>query len=263
MLIEMHCPFRPLDWRWQRAQELANRPPADPEAVEPEDLWTRLAAIVPLADGKGRDSCESTKAASAAAAIELHRTGGFACAVLQARLLAGESDDAIAAKMGVNSEVVAAYEALFYSVRDRLSARDWIMGQVLRLYPLTPESRSDKTNLLRLYGYCGGPLLVDLWTAYFTGGSLADYGADADVRAMLDLLVRLYEQPMTDLAATLRGLTDYEKLLNTARNRSANAAKTPNNPLPLDPSAAAPSDIRVDLDVVEPAQAQEASMDAA
>jgi hypothetical protein len=68
---------------------------------------------------------------------------------------------------------------------------------------------------------------------------------------------------MTDVAATLRGFSEYEKLLKKMHSRTANAAETPNNPLPLDLAAAISSDFRVELDFNEPAQTQEASTDAA
>lgn len=264
MLIEMHSPFRDLDWRWRRAQRLTSRPTIDPDAMNAEDEWIRLAASMCHANVNGHDSPSSHGvAASVAAAFELHRAGGLECAVLQARLLAGESDEAIAAKSGIAPETVAAYEALHFNVRDRLAGRDWIVSRVLGLYPRTAEPRAEKTNLIRRYGYFGGPLLVDLWTAYFTGASLAEFGPDADVRAALDLLVKIWSEPVTDVAATLRGFSEYEKLLKRLRSRTANAAETPNNPLPLDLAAAISSDFRVELDFNEPAQTQEASTDAA
>ncbi|HVX62144.1 MAG TPA: hypothetical protein VHC19_16115 [Pirellulales bacterium] len=233
---------------------------SEPNAAEAEDEWIRLATSMANANVNVHDSPMSH---GVAAAFNFHRAGGLNRAVLQARLLAGESSQAIAAKMGMQPEAVDAYEALLYSVRDRLAARDWIASRVLGMFPWTAESRADKANLVRLYGYNGGPLLVDLWAAYFAGASLTEYGSDDEVRASLDLLVRLFEQPVADLASTLKCLADFQRLLKTVRRRAANATETPNNPLPLDLSAAIPSEFHVIPDFAEPAQTQVASTDAA
>jgi hypothetical protein len=134
---------------------------------------------------------------------------------------------------------------------------------MLGLYPWLAASRADRTNLVRLFGYFGGPLLVDLWAAYFAGASLAAYGADADIRARLDLLVRMYECPLTDVTATFQILGDYTKLLKSERKQTAESAQTVEDPLPLDVSALVSAAIPPTPEVVEPAQTQEAAVDAA
>jgi hypothetical protein len=251
-----------LDWRWRQTLELVRHPIAERDI--PDD-WVRLAVATLCAPANNRrDSAFlDGKSEYITAAIQLHEAGGVTCAVLQARLLAGETNEAIAAKLGIAPETVEAYEALLFCVCDRLAAHDWVASQVLGLYPWLAASRADRMNLVRIFGYFAGPLAVDLWWAYFTGASLAEYGPDAEVRARLDLLARMWSQPMTDLSATLRVLAEYQKLLKTDRRRSASATVVSKDSPPLDISAAVSSEIHIEVETSDPAQTQGTAVDAA
>ena len=50
---------------------------------------------------------------------------------VEARLLAAQDDDAIAARCGITPGAVAAYARLFYDVRPRLHARSYILHNVV------------------------------------------------------------------------------------------------------------------------------------
>ena len=55
---------------------------------------------------------------------------------LEARILAGQSDDDISASMAVPPAVVAAFERSFFNVRDRLAAFDLILFHVIGYRPV-------------------------------------------------------------------------------------------------------------------------------
>lgn len=263
MLVnDAHDPLRPVNWRWREALGLACHPIVE---SGPEDDWISLAASTLRATANRRESLPALRGRteSITAAIQLHEAGGLTCAVLQARLLAGESDEIIAAKLGIAPKTVEAYEALHFSVRSRLAARDWIAGKVLGLYPWFAASRADRMNLMRIFGYFAGPMLVDMWAVFFAGASLEEYGPDAEVRAALDLLVRTYQEPMENLTSTLKLLSELENLLKNARKEATNAPQTAENLPPVACSDAVQAEIQIAMDIEETAQAQETATDAA
>jgi hypothetical protein len=51
--------------------------------------------------------------------------------ILEARLLTTESYEEISQRMGTSAKAVSLYADLFFDVRDRLQARDWIMKVIL------------------------------------------------------------------------------------------------------------------------------------
>jgi hypothetical protein len=89
-------------------------------------------------------------------------------AELEARLLAGGDDAAVAARMGMSSAGVAAFHTTFFAVRPRLAHPHYVLGVVLgggRVY-YAPDP-ADHGLLLKLFGYhIGGPY-VDVLLDYF------------------------------------------------------------------------------------------------
>jgi hypothetical protein len=89
-------------------------------------------------------------------------------AALEARLLAGEDDATIAAKMALSPAGVSAYHDVLFAVRPRLAHPHYVLGVVLgggRVY-YAPDP-DDHGLLLKLFGYhLGGPS-VDVLLGYF------------------------------------------------------------------------------------------------
>jgi hypothetical protein len=114
-------PRRRLDWRWQRAQDIAagrrrmhaSPMEAFPIAVEYLERVSSNAKYKP-----GRDL---------RAALRLEDHPNVKQWEVRARLLAGESDDEIATATGIDPESVALYEQLFFHVRDALNAWDYLL----------------------------------------------------------------------------------------------------------------------------------------
>jgi hypothetical protein len=109
----------------------------------------------------------------------------------EARLLAGQSDDEVAGRLGIAAGVVEAYENLFYAVRDRLEAADWDHFQAIgpRLYE--GYDAGDLEIIWKLFAFNGGPRVLDALLATFPGGPAHDTGPAADPRPgpLFDLAV--------------------------------------------------------------------------
>jgi hypothetical protein len=89
-------------------------------------------------------------------------------AELEARLLAGQDDAAVAAKVGMSPAGVAAYHDVLFEVRPRLAYPHYVLGVVLgggRVY-YAPDP-ADHGLLLRLFGYQMGGPYVDVLLGYF------------------------------------------------------------------------------------------------
>jgi hypothetical protein len=89
-------------------------------------------------------------------------------AEVEARLLAGEGDAAVAAKTGLSAAGVATYHDVFFEVRPRLGADVYVLSVVLGggrvFYAPDPD---DHELLLKLFGYHMGGLYVDVLLGYF------------------------------------------------------------------------------------------------
>jgi hypothetical protein len=81
--------------------------------------------------------------------------------VVEAAILAGESYDAVASRVGLDATVVEAYERVFYAVADLRSARDWVLFTAIPgLYGAL--SGPDDAALIKFFAYLGGPFVLDL-----------------------------------------------------------------------------------------------------
>jgi hypothetical protein len=78
---------------------------------------------------------------------------------VEARLIAGESIEAIARKTALTPRAVATFEALFFNVSDRLENRGYLIHFGVRLYPTPREP--DPGLVWRLFGLLGGPVGLD------------------------------------------------------------------------------------------------------
>ena len=107
---------------------------------------------------------------------------------VEARLLTGLSDEAIAREYGTSPEVIEYYEALFFNVRDRLKQHDWILTRVLLPaldhslgLPAARRTLSDPFGdvMLKFFAYYGGPFLLQTALTGFHRNILAN-PADAE-----------------------------------------------------------------------------------
>lgn len=218
-------PLRPLPWRWQRALYLtaANR------RLVPgrDDAPTVAAARFLAARRAGRDR----------AALERNWPGLQAARALveagdprqrwevEARLLSGTDDEAIAARCDLAPAAVRWYERLFFHVRDRLAAHDWIAARALGPGLWHGFSPYDLGGIWRAFGYHGGSLVLDViipltWNGVPIGAGACQSTVAKNVRAtaaarraILALMVPPNADPLR-LAAFRNALL---RLTNSAR----------------------------------------------
>ena len=131
---DANTPHRPPDWRWERASWLIAR--GQTQGLRTEDQFVRTVRRYQI-DRKAATT-ERPLARLAARCPGLY----YAQEILQdpnqavrwaveARLLAGQSLDAIAARSGLSVATVYWYECAFFNVLDRLGARDYIATVVI------------------------------------------------------------------------------------------------------------------------------------
>jgi hypothetical protein len=154
-----HNPFRPPDWRWRLADYLVENPRFRRRWV---DAWARRAARfrrLLLRHGDPSHPKVVARDPALAAAYRLKSEPGPRL-VVEASLLAGESYDAVAARVGLDATVVEAYERVFYAVSDQRSARDWVLFTAIP--GLYGTSAPDDAALIKMFAYLGGPFVLDM-----------------------------------------------------------------------------------------------------
>jgi hypothetical protein len=102
----------------------------------------------------------------------LAEAGGPPAWEVQSWLLAGQGDEQVAGLCGLPARVVAAYEALFFYVRPRLSARDWILNRAIWAGHTLSLTMPDLGVVLRSIGYFSGPLVLEVVLAATLGRPL-------------------------------------------------------------------------------------------
>lgn len=80
---------------------------------------------------------------------------------IEARILAGMDDESIAELYGTLPSTIAWYEMVFFNVRDRLNSRDWVQRIVLIPAILRGIEGRDEDAAWKLFGYFGGPAVLD------------------------------------------------------------------------------------------------------
>jgi len=94
-----------------------------------------------------------------AGAFAIYEAGGLVRAALEARVLAGETVEAIATKAALPANVVACYEDLFYAVRVHLGSRDYVRTYLLP--PPRDAQATDYETLWKWFGFLAGPAVLD------------------------------------------------------------------------------------------------------
>ena len=122
---------RPVDWRIQKAKQLAEIAGLRPEQVI--DLTLRVAVGYLLAEKGPQRKAASAETEVLDQAFRVYREDGPLRWELEARVLAGQSDDEIGSHFDLHPHVIACYEGLFYDVRSRLGPtmiclRHYIIG---------------------------------------------------------------------------------------------------------------------------------------
>jgi hypothetical protein len=171
--IERYDPRRPVDWCWRAAHRIiderrSNR--GNPRIVEAVRF---LRALNRCKHDHSRDAVRRRRP-GIAGAYRLHEQGGCPLWEVQARILAGQSDEAIALSCGVSAEVVDWYESLFFQIRANLDCHDWIHIRAIGTHVAEVVKYPDLPTLWRGMAYLGGEFVLEVVMAVTLGEPLPD-----------------------------------------------------------------------------------------
>jgi hypothetical protein len=149
---QQHNPSRPPAWRWQRANQLVESGRYYRSGRDDAETGRAIRHLRARRDTRWRRGLKVLASdPSVTEAANLWKRAGLTRWLLEARLLTPLSLLEIGRLAGLAPETVQAYEALFFNVRDRLAARDYIYVSVLKGIQL-----ADVELLLKAVAYCVG-----------------------------------------------------------------------------------------------------------
>jgi hypothetical protein len=195
------------DWRFQRVLEIIHRTPALGRVCQYDDKWVREARNFLAAyhttdnpkNGKGSRRRLLMKYPTIYFAYAIHERAALGddadmntMLLVQARIIAGQSDEDIAKSIGTHPDVIKWYANLFFDVRPRLNQRDWIVARVLvpsltrspagenqevnaPIHSVETFSRNFLDGSLKYFGYYGGGEVIDT----LLGGQRRDVSENA------------------------------------------------------------------------------------
>ncbi|MBA4190663.1 MAG: hypothetical protein C0467_21975 [Planctomycetaceae bacterium] len=158
-------PLRPAAFRWARAQRLfllGDR--LDPRW---DDQLTALVLDYQQTLG-GTDCplvCPAPRFRLIHRAHRIYAENGETRWELEARLLAGQSDQEISRRVGLPRGLVAVYHDSFCTCRDRLRASDCILVTFIGRGPMVGFAPGDIGGVWKWVGYFTGPYMLDVLIA--------------------------------------------------------------------------------------------------
>jgi hypothetical protein len=194
-------PFTKPHWRWTRACWMAKHyPRASPRL---DDADTRYTFWFLRCMGRCQSKRERAEVdeefADRVAARQIHRNNGNVRLELECRLLARQTDEQIAKIMSLPVLVVSMYERIFFDVRPRLHASDWIVKSAIGNRFVTETGQPNIGTIARQFSYFGGPVVLAMvLPRLLDGRALSD--APLDLENQEDrrtMRVRLLVQSMT------------------------------------------------------------------
>jgi hypothetical protein len=225
-------PLRPSDYRWRLAGVLARRPRLPLRKYADAAVLRALRYLRAL--GRCRREADRRRLArhmpDLARAHALHHDGPQERRwAVEARVLANEPVEVIAAKHGLDSAVVETYEQLFFAERPRLGSRDYVMCCVVRIFDVQTERDLNLGIIWKLFGFLFGPVALDrlipvtLGPAWHTTHEALNGVIDEDVRLALKVKVAVaLRLPCVTPQSQLAMLNAYLDLLE--RERAAKEA---------------------------------------
>lgn len=222
-------PCRSVRWVWDRARNIREGGP--PFSKKLDGKW--VAAAVKL-----QKALQSVRTTWDKYLISAEQGGPFFAQHLwdtekdspqrweiEARLLAGQDDASIAERVGTDPDVIAAYEAFFFNVRPKLSNRAYVLHQAIGPAVARGLRDRDVDALWKLFGYLGGPLVLDRLIGYAGScphptneAGVLDF-FDRDQRSVLQMrsAVVVRTAPM-NFMAPFELVDRYHKLLEMEQN---------------------------------------------
>lgn len=180
-------PYRPTNWRWERARLLKEYGRAVP-GQDKDDEYTRIASRFRVAKEKCKTEIDIFKLyekyPKVASAYEIWDEETVAIQgranpmryEIEARILAREPLEAISKKSKINLDVLEWYEKLFFNVLDRIENHMYIMHIVIGDAAQRGMSDREYSVLWKLYAYIRGPHMLDFLISTFADWKFVDKG---------------------------------------------------------------------------------------
>jgi hypothetical protein len=237
-LILRSDPFAPPEWRWLYACQVheqirtSRRRRSDPDWLQP--LLALTEAVNPI----GRKKRTESVSPELFVAYRLFEAGGPTRWELEARILARQSNEDIAAAMGLGASVVSDFELNFFNVRNRLSAGDFILLEIVGYLPFAGIREGDFRTLWRYYGFAAGPKMLEIVMAVSQDRPLPAWAIEsAPSQADVDDFVRSTKLAIWALSMRLDS-KDYSKwlrlqlqVLESRQRRSATEDQLTTSPI--------------------------------
>jgi hypothetical protein len=138
------------------------------------------------------------------AAYQLRTTADkMARGTVEARLLAGQSIEEVAARCGLTADAVAAYHALFFDVMGKLQARNYILIEAIGMWSFLEMAETDVDLILKRAAFLKGPIFLEMFLHYYTTPLVMPRQLDGLSREQLEELSRMLLTRLIILAWTL------------------------------------------------------------
>jgi hypothetical protein len=185
--------FRKPEWRWLRAGVLApTRRRLDSRI---DDGWVAYARIIRRVRSRWPGTSKEKLSAIRAAQELWSGADSQRRSVLEAYLLTPLPIQEVGETCGLGADVVEAYHAVFFDVRSRSSATDWLLCQAVGWVPSITRGTPDMDQIWRYLAVAGGEHVLEVAIAVMTGASLPKWLMESFVNpAVDDARVRLRVQ---------------------------------------------------------------------
>ncbi|MHC4399372.1 MAG: hypothetical protein ACYTG0_06815 [Planctomycetota bacterium] len=155
-------------------------------------------------------------------------------AVVEARLLAGETFSSIGARLGLTGSVIETYAQCYFDVQTRLGHVDFIHNHVLNQNSKSNKACTERDLALKRIGYCAGSKALD--RVLRTRGNPASAAtADSPIRGLANHVEDLlFDKVVTAIGRmketdekAVRTLTQVYAQLEAVRQKSSDSSSAP------------------------------------
>jgi hypothetical protein len=224
-------PLRPLDWRWRRAGYAVEQN-RRPRRGREEEIVLRAVRFRRNLASRGGDPDAPGRHKLDPSVLGAYRVrfgqDQELQSELEARLVAGQTSDVIADRTGLTADLIEVYETLYFEVKERLGASDWVVATVLgrRYYEGTAEE--DVDLIWKAVAYNLGPYALDALLEGLRHPGSTPIPAARDPQ--LDELVKLYALVLTT-PVTPENALSWLRINHTIVENERNAAASYAGPL--------------------------------
>jgi hypothetical protein len=229
-------PIRPPNWRWRLAKLLSEGARVSKSWLDHgTDMAEHLLAARARGPKNGAVSRLDQQFPGAREAYAIYRRASFQRWEIEARLLADEDSDRIAAKCGCAPKAIDAFHDLFFEVRPRLADKTYICAVVLGTDAFFEAREHNVELLLKMGGYIGGAAVLDRLVDYFNKAPVKlprhkelDEAARQTVCALLtsSVWIHVFTTPFdARCAEKLAGLQDIVDLIQRGDPKSDRRAE--------------------------------------